>query len=180
MILKKKKVQTFCLIWFLLTIISYICLHRVEVIVHLNTLIPSSPECCCMWSKRRSQSSLMCTSWPSSKAELMKCIASAPCLNTRRTGTPPTVPWSSGWKWNKKTSISNQAQAMKNIFRDCSNIVSSYLHAMTLEGKLTCPPPSGNRIVSFSFRLKPFSFSFFPLFSRVNSAGTQDTTHVSN
>lgn len=78
---------------------------------------------------------------------------------------------------NKKKSGSCKETYIQGLFTYCI-----YLPAWhdIREGKLTCPPPSGNRIVSFSFRLKPFSFSFFPLFSRVNSAGTQDTTHVSN
>lgn len=60
-----------------------------------------------------------------------------------------------------------------NTTMTCLNIVLSCMI-------LTCPPPSGNRIVSFSFTLKPFTFSFLPLFSTFNSTGSHDTTDVSN
>lgn len=44
----------------------------------------------------------------------------------------------------------------------------------------TCPPPSGNKMVSWSVTLKPFRVSIFPLTSCLSSAGQQDTTDVTN
>lgn len=48
------------------------------------------------------------------------------------------------------------------------------------KSQLTCPPPSGNKMVSWSWTLKPLSVSFFPLTSCLSSAGQQDTTEVTN
>lgn len=49
-----------------------------------------------------------------------------------------------------------------------------------IDGHLTWPPPSGNKMVSWSFTLKPLTVSFLPLTSRLSSAGQQETTEVTN
>lgn len=46
--------------------------------------------------------------------------------------------------------------------------------------KPTWPPPSGNRMVSSNWTLKPFRVSFFPSISCLSSAGQQETTVVTN
>ena len=50
------------------------------------------PECCCMWSNRRTQSSWMSTLAPCSRGPSARCTAFAPWRMTLLTAIPFTVP----------------------------------------------------------------------------------------
>ena len=136
-----------------------------------------------MWSNLLSQSTFTCTSWLTSRGEVTKCTASGPCLVTLKTGTSPISPWSSGWRKKQHT--------MKHFRVILHSMTLGVILLMTLIeiwkgdwylkiNKHTCPPPSGNKMVSWSLTLKPLTVSFFPLTSCFNSAGQQETTEVSN
>lgn len=99
------------------------CLKETYINTYSMCCCSHSPECCCMWSNLRSQSTFTFTSWPSSKGEVTKCTASGPCLVTLNTGTSPMIPWSSGWKGTTQIPLNvctgpvmNSGQEMKMRF----------------------------------------------------------------
>lgn len=118
------------------------------------------PECCCMWSNRRSQSSDSSTSAPGSSGACTKWMASAPRRVTRSTGMSPMRPRSSGCGHRESTPPPQpRPPARPGPAR-------------------TCPPPSGKRIVSSSTTSNPCSGSPPP--SGRSSAAWHDTTLVAN
>ena len=56
-----------------------------------------SPECCCMWSKRRAQSILPETLFPTSKGLSQRCVMTPFFSWTSSTFASPKTPVSYGW-----------------------------------------------------------------------------------
>ena len=66
---------------------------------YLRQMIPlqmCSPECCCMWSKRRAQSMTPPAVQPGVRGAPQVWKITPPRSWTSSTGTPPSVPWSAG------------------------------------------------------------------------------------
>lgn len=103
------------------------------------------PECCCMWSNRRPQSTSISTSAPSSRGSWVKCTAVDPLLRTLTTSTPPIC--------ITKTCILTNARAippahLPSVVRLECKCKYIWNRSQPFHCKPTCPPPSGNRTVS--------------------------------